>query len=303
MNNYWIGILTQTGIYLLAVLGVCILTGFTGLFSFGHAGFMAIGGYVSAIAVKIYGLPLPVGLLLGTAAATLLGVIIGTPTLKLRGDYFLIATLGIGEAIRMILENWEFVGGAKGMTDVGRGVTFPLVLALDVLVVILLVHFLHSKHGRSCVAIRENETAALAMGIHVARYKVLAMGISCALAGLAGALLGHYMNYLQPAMFSSVKSNELLIMVIMGGFGSLTGSIISTLILVPLPEFLRAGGNIQEWRMVIYGLLVVLIILFKPTGLMGYREFSPSGCVRFVKDLPRRLRSLARTSGGEEGRK
>lgn len=303
MNNYWIGILTQTGIYLLAVLGVCILTGFTGLFSFGHAGFMAIGGYVSAIAVKIYGLPLPVGLLLGTAAATLLGVIIGTPTLKLRGDYFLIATLGIGEAIRMILENWEFVGGAKGMTDVGRGVTFPLVLALDVLVVILLVHFLHSKHGRSCVAIRENETAALAMGIHVARYKVLAMGISCALAGLAGALLGHYMNYLQPAMFSSVKSNELLIMVIMGGFGSLTGSIISTLILVPLPEFLRAGSNIQEWRMVIYGLLVVLIILFKPTGLMGYREFSPSGCVRFVKDLPRRLRSLVRTSGGEEGRK
>ncbi len=300
MNNYWIGILTQTGIYLLAVLGVCILTGFTGLFSFGHAGFMAIGGYVSAIAVKIWELPLPAGLLLGTAAATLLGVVIGTPTLKLRGDYFLIATLGIGEAIRMILENWEFVGGAKGMTDTGRGVTFPLVLVLDVLTVVLLVHFLRSKHGRCCVAIRENETAALAMGINVARYKVLAMGISCALAGLAGALLGHYMNYLQPTMFNSVKSNELLIMVIMGGFGSLTGSIISTLILVPLPELLRVGSNIQEWRMVIYGMLVVLIILFKPTGLMGYREFSLSGSIRFIRGLPRRLRSLGGKSGKKE---
>jgi len=297
MNNYWIGILTQTGIYLLAVLGVCILTGFTGLFSFGHAGFMAIGGYVSGIAVKIWGLPMPAGLLLGMAAATVLGVVIGTPTLKLRGDYFLIATLGIGEAIRMILENWEFVGGAKGMTDVGRGVTFPLVLALDILVVVLLFHFLRSKHGRSCVAIRENETAALAMGIHVARYKVLAMGISCALAGLSGALLGHYMNYLQPTMFNATKSNELLIMVIMGGFGSLTGSIISTLILVPLPEVLRVGSNIQEWRMVIYGLLVVLIILFKPTGLMGYREFSLRGSIRFLKGLPQRLRSVSAKSG------
>lgn len=301
MNNYWIGIMTQTGIYLLAVLGVCILTGFTGLFSFGHAGFMAVGGYVSGIAVKIWGLSLPMGLLLGMSAATLLGVIIGTPTLKLRGDYFLIATLGIGEAIRMILENWEFVGGAKGMTDVGCGVTFPMVLVLDVFAVVLLVHFLHSKHGRSCVAIRENEMAALAMGINVARYKVLAMGISCALAGLAGALLGHYMNYLQPTMFNSVKSNELLIMVIMGGFGSLTGSIISTLILVPLPEFLRVGSNIQEWRMVIYGLLVVLIILFKPTGLMGYREFSFNNFIRFIKGLPQRFRLLTGKSGKKEG--
>lgn len=299
MNSYWIGILTQTGIYLLAVLGVCILTGFTGLFSFGHAGFMAIGGYVSAIAVKFLGLPLPVGLLLGMAAATLLGVAIGIPTLKLRGDYFLIATLGIGEAIRMILENWDFVGGAKGLTDVGRGVTFPLVLVLDIVAVILLVHFLHSKHGRNCVAIRENETAARAMGINVARCKVLAMGISCALAGLSGALLGHYMNYLQPTMFNAAKSNELLIMVIMGGFGSLTGSIISTLILVPLPEILRIGSA-QEWRMVIYGLLVVLIILFKPTGLMGYREFSLRGIIRFLRTLPSRVRTLLRKCTGKE---
>ncbi len=299
MNSYWIGILTQTGIYLLAVLGVCILTGFTGLFSFGHAGFMAIGGYVSAIAVKFLGLALPVGLLLGMAAATLIGVAIGIPTLKLRGDYFLIATLGIGEAIRMILENWDFVGGAKGLTDVGRGVSLPLVLVLDIAAIVLLVHFLNSKHGRNCVAIRENETAARAMGINVARCKVLAMGISCALAGLSGALLGHYMNYLQPTMFNAAKSNELLIMVIMGGFGSLTGSIISTLILVPLPEILRIGSA-QEWRMVIYGFLVVLIILFKPTGLMGYREFSLKGIIRFFRALPARIASLLHRQPGKE---
>ena len=284
INSYWLGIMTQTGIYLLAVLGVCILTGFTGLFSFGNAGFMAIGGYVSAIAVKYGDLPLVAGLLLGTAAATLVGIAIGTPTLKLRGDYFLIATLGIGEAIRMILENWTFVGGAKGLTDVGKGISFPLVLLIDVVVIFMLANFLRSKHGRNCIAIRENETAARAMGINIFRYKLLAMGISCALAGLAGALLGHYMNYLQPTMFNSVKSNELLIMVIMGGFGSLTGSIISALILVPLPEVLRIGSA-QEWRMVIYGLLVVLIIIFKPTGLMGYKEFSAKGILAFFSRL------------------
>ncbi len=292
MNSYWIGIMTQTGIYLLAVLGVCILTGFTGLFSFGHAGFMAIGGYVSAIAVKFGDLPLPVGLLLGTAAAALVGIAIGTPTLKLRGDYFLIATLGIGEAIRMILENWEFVGGAKGLTDVGSGISFPLVLCIDILVIFMLANFLRSKHGRNCIAIRENETAARAMGINIFRYKLLAMGISCALAGLAGALLGHYMNYLQPTMFNSVKSNELLIMVIMGGFGSLTGSIISALILVPLPEVLRIGSA-QEWRMVVYGLLVVLIILFKPTGLMGYRELTIRGIRNFFRKIGMLFRKQA----------
>ena len=292
MNSYWIGIMTQTGIYLLAVLGVCILTGFTGLFSFGHAGFMAIGGYVSAIAVKFGDLPLPVGLLLGTVAAALVGIAIGTPTLKLRGDYFLIATLGIGEAIRMILENWEFVGGAKGLTDVGSGISFPLVLCIDILVIFMLANFLRSKHGRNCIAIRENETAARAMGINIFRYKLLAMGISCALAGLAGALLGHYMNYLQPTMFNSVKSNELLIMVIMGGFGSLTGSIISALILVPLPEVLRIGSA-QEWRMVVYGLLVVLIILFKPTGLMGYRELTIRGIRNFFRKIGMLFRKQA----------
>ena len=296
MNSYWFGILTQTGIYLLAVLGVCILTGFTGLFSFGHAGFMAIGGYVSAIAVKFGDLPLPVGLLLGTAAAALIGIAIGSPTLKLRGDYFLIATLGIGEAIRMILENWEFVGGAKGLTDVGGGISFPLVLCIDILVIFMLANFLRSKHGRNCIAIRENETAARAMGINIFRYKLLAMGISCALAGLAGALLGHYMNYLQPTMFNSVKSNELLIMVIMGGFGSLTGSIISALILVPLPEILRIGSA-QEWRMVVYGLLVVLIILFKPTGLMGYRELTIRGIRNFFGKISMLFRKKVQRKG------
>ncbi len=286
MNAYTMGVLTQTGIMLIAVLGVSILTGFTGLYSFGHAGFMAIGAYVSAILVKFIGLPLPVGIVCGMIAATAVGLLIGYPTLRLKGDYFLIATLGIGEAIRLGIENLSIIGGAKGMTDVGSGIKLWMVLVIDVIIIFILYNFLHSKHGRNCIAIREEETAARAMGINVTKYKVLAMGISCALAGLSGALLGHYMNYLQPTMFNAAKSNELVMMVIMGGIGSLTGSTLAALILVPLPELLRFG-SFAEWRMVFYGLAVVLIILFRPSGLMGYRELSIKGIFRFFKNLPK----------------
>lgn len=282
MNAYIMGVLTQTGIMLIAVLGVSVLTGFTGLYSFGHAGFMAIGAYVSAVLVKFVGLPLPVGIIAGMLAATAVGLLIGYPTLKLKGDYFLIATLGIGEAIRLGIENLAIIGGAKGMTDVGSGIKLWMVILIDIAVIVLLYNFLHSKHGRNCIAIREEETAARAMGIDVTRYKVLAMGISCALAGLAGALLGHYMNYLQPTMFNAAKSNELIMMVIMGGIGSLTGSTLAALILVPLPELLRFG-SFAEWRMVFYGLAVVLIILFRPSGLMGYKEISVKGIINFFK--------------------
>lgn len=284
INSYWMGVCTQAGIMLIAVLGVSILIGFTGQFSFGHAGFMAIGGYVSAICVKIIGMPMLFGLLIGMTSSTLIGIAIGYPSLRLRGDYFLIATLGFGEAVKLIIENLEFLGGAKGMPDVGKGVTFPVVLIIDIVIIMLLVNFLRSKHGRNCIAIREEETAARAMGIDVTKYKVTAFAISCALAGLSGALFGHYMNYLQPAMFNMTRSNELAMTVIMGGFGSLTGSIIATLILVPLPEILRFG-TAQEWRMVIYGVIVVFIILFKPSGLMGYRELTFSGVNKFFRKI------------------
>lgn len=280
MSTYWFGVGTVVCIYMIAILGVSILCGFTGLFSMGHAGFMAVGGYTSALLTKNFGVPIYVGILAGSLLAMILGMLISYPTLKLKDDYFIIVTLGIGEAIKLVIQNLDSVtGGARGLTDIpplqikGFPYHFFIVLGIVVVIVIILRNFLHSKHGRNCVAVREEELAAAAVGINVFNYKMLAMAISCALCGLAGGLLGHYMHYLQPNMFTSVKSDELVIAVILGGRGSLTGTILASLILLPLPEFLRFGSA-QEWRMVIYGLLVVLVILFRPSGLMGTKELT-----------------------------
>lgn len=285
MLEYWLGVATLTGIYMIAVLGVSILTGFTGLFSVGHAGFMAIGAYTSALLTKTYGIPIVLGVISAMTAALLVGLLIGYPTLKLKGDYFVIATLGIGQATKLIIENLpDITGGARGLTGIPSGSSFITVLIIVVVVIWILSNFLRSKQGRNCVAVREDELAAASIGTKVASYKLLAMGISCALCGLSGALLAHYMQYLSPSMFSIVKSDELVMTVILGGTGSLTGSIIASLILIPLPEVLRFGA-IQEWRMVFYGLLVVLVIIFKPSGLMGNKEFSIAGMKRLFKNF------------------
>lgn len=285
MLEYWLGVATLTGIYMIAVLGVSILTGFTGLFSVGHAGFMAIGAYTSALLTKTYGIPIVFGVISAMAAALLVGLLIGYPTLKLKGDYFVIATLGIGQATKLIIENLpDITGGARGLTGIPAGSSFITVLIIVVVVIWILRNFLRSKQGRNCVAVREDELAAASIGTKVASYKLLAMGISCALCGLSGALLAHYMQYLSPSMFSIVKSDELVMTVILGGTGSLTGSIIASLILIPLPEVLRFGA-IQEWRMVFYGLLVVLVIIFKPSGLMGNKEFSIASMKRLFKNI------------------
>jgi branched-chain amino acid transport system permease protein len=285
MLEYWLGVATLTGIYMIAVLGVSILTGFTGLFSVGHAGFMAIGAYTSALLTKTYGIPIVLGVISAMTAALLVGLLIGYPTLKLKGDYFVIATLGIGQATKLIIENLpDITGGARGLTGIPSGSSFTTVLIIVVVVIWILSNFLRSKQGRNCVAVREDELAAASIGTKVASYKLLAMGISCALCGLSGALLAHYMQYLSPSMFSIVKSDELVMTVILGGTGSLTGSIIASLILIPLPEVLRFGA-IQEWRMVFYGLLVVLVIIFKPSGLMGNKEFSIAGMKRLFKNI------------------
>ncbi len=290
MNEYIIGVIALTGLWLIAILGISLLTGFTGLFSFGHAGFMAIGAYTSALTVKYFHIPVIAGVILGAAFATLIGIAISYPSLKLKGDYFLIATLGFGETVRLIVEYAQnLTGGAKGLPDVAKGFSLTSILIIDIIVIVLLTNFLKSRHGRNCIAIREEETAAQAMGINVTRYKVIALAISCALAGLSGAMMGHYLQYLHPVMFAMDKSNQLILTAIMGGLGSITGTVLATSILVPMPELLRIE-NVQEWRMVLYGVIVILIILFKPTGLMGYKEFAFKDIIRFfnwIKGLPK----------------
>ncbi|WHH61262.1 branched-chain amino acid ABC transporter permease [Petroclostridium sp. X23] len=290
--SYWIGVLTVTGIYLIAILGVSILTGFTGLFSMGHAGFMAIGAYTSALIVKIFHVPVPVGIVFGGLAAMIVGFLIGYPTLKLKGDYFVIATLGIGESVKLLVENLTITGGARGLSGVIGWTNVWNVWGMVIIVVILLVNFLNSKYGRNCIALREDELAASSVGIDIVKYKMLGMCISCVLCGLSGALLAHYMRFLHTTMFTMAISNLLIVTVILGGCGSLTGTIISALVLVPLPEFLRIESG-QAWRMVIYGLLVVIVIICRPSGLMGTNEFRISS----VKKSFKRIVSRGKVNG------
>ncbi len=272
MSWYYIeGILIQCGYVLMVVLGLSLLTGFTGLFSFGHAGFMAVGAYVAAICTVKLGLPFFPALLLGGAAAGLVGAGLGSLTLNLKGDYFCIATLGFGEAVRLILENWDYVGGARGISGVPWRTDLTSVLIACVVGTMALMAFIRSRHGRSTIAIREDELAAQMSGINTFRYKMTALIISAVYAGIAGGLLAHYMTYIQPKMFQMAKSTEYTIIVIFGGLGSVTGSIVGTLILTFLPEMLRALDN---WRLVIYGLAVIVIMVIRPRGLMGGVELS-----------------------------
>lgn len=298
--EYWLGVATLVGIYMIAVLGVSILCGFTGMFSMGHAGFMAIGAYTSALLTKSFGIPVFFGVIAGMLAASLIGAVVSYPTLKLRDDYFIIVTLGIGEAIKLIIQNAASItGGARGLADIPKGSNFVNVWIIVIITVVILKSFINSRHGRNCVAVREEELAAQSVGVNVFKYKMEAMIISCALCGCAGALLGHYMHYLQPNMFTMVKSDELVIMVILGGRGSLTGTILAGLLMLPLPELLRFGSA-EQWRMVLYGFLVVMVILFRPSGIMGTRELTMKDIRSLICRMKRKIgRWTVKVSGKE----
>lgn len=265
------GILILVGINLMVVLGLSLLTGFTGLFSFGHAGFMAIGAYVSAICTMNYGIPFVLAMLIGAIVAMLISFVIGYFTLGLKGDYFCIATLGFGESVRLIFDNLQTFGGSRGLSGIPMVTTFEMVVVICVLAVIAMVLLIKSRHGRNMIAIREEELASQAIGINVFRYKMTSFAISAAYAAIGGAIYAHYLGYLQPMMFQLVKSTELTIMVIFGGLGSIGGSVVGAFVLTFIPELFRAFST---WRLVVYGAVVILIMATRPQGLMGGMEFT-----------------------------
>lgn len=278
MSGYIGGIIILVGINIIAVLGISILTGFTRLFSFGNAGFMSIGAYTSAILTTKFHVPFVMAVILGASMASILSYGLGKLTLNLKGDYFLITTLGFGECTRVFMEYMDkYTGGARGFAGIKQSTTITVVVVSVVLAAFLAWNFTHSKYGRNLVAVREQEVAAAASGIDVVKAKQMSFTISAFLAGWAGALFAHYYTFITPAMFNLDKSSELTITVVIGGLGSLTGSIISTMILTVLPEIMRAFAS---YRMLFYGLAVVLVITLRPSGLMGYREFSLSGIKR-----------------------
>ncbi len=272
MNTYEQGIIILIGINIIAVLGVSILTGFTRIFSFGNGGFMAIGAYVSALLSLRAHAPFVVAILGGMLVAAVVAWMLGKLTLGLNGDYFLIATLGFGECVRVLFEYLDpITGGARGLPGIPAKATLPVVLFSVVLAILLAWNFLHSRYGRNLMAIREQGMAAEAVGIDTARFKNLAFVVSAIFAGWSGALYAHYLTFIAPNMFNLDKSAELTITVVIGGLGSLTGSVLSTVLLTVLPEVARAADN---YRMLFYGVAVVAIITLRPAGLMGYRELS-----------------------------
>ena len=248
-----------------------LINGVTGQFSLGHAGFMAVGAYVSAVCTVFLHLPFIVSLIGGAAAAGLLGFLVGVPTLRLQGDYLAIATLGMGEIIRICILNIQQVGGASGMSGIPRDTTFPWLFFCMVVTLFVLKNIIHSKQGRACLAVRENAIAAEAMGIDTTAFKVFAFTIASMFAGLAGALFSHYFGIAHPSSFTFMRSFDIMTMVVLGGLGSLSGSVIGAFILTLIAAVMQ---SYPEYRMIVYALLLIILMLYRPNGILGNKELA-----------------------------
>ena len=291
INSYLMQIVMFAGINIIMTVSLNIVNGFTGQFSIGHAGFMAVGAYSSAVITTVLFktinwpvyMQIPIfllSLLIGGLVASFIGFLIGIPTLKLKGDYLAIVTLGFGEIVRAIIRLIQPVGGARGLSAIPQYTNLFWIFVFTFLAIFAARNFVNSSFGRACISIRENEIASETMGIDTTKYKILSFSFASFMAGVAGGLYGHLLMYLQPDMFSFIKSTDYLVFLYAGGMSSISGSIVSALVLTALPEFLRF---MSQWRMALYGVLLVILMLRRPNGLYGGKEFS------FLKVKNRRL--------------
>lgn len=271
LNDYYVVNIILMGINIILAVSLNLINGFTGQFSIGHAGFMAIGAYSSAIITYKLGLSFPLAILVGGISAGIIGILIGIPSLRLKGDYLAITTLGFGEIIRVIFLNTEYVGGASGLSGIPKYTNWTWVFWLSVITVVLIRNFVNSSYGRCCIAIREDEVAAESMGINTTNYKTLAFALGAFFAGIGGSLYAHNFYIIQPENFGFMKSFDILTMVVLGGLGSITGSVLSAILLTFVYAVLQ---DYAALRMVIYSLLLIIVMLFRPEGLMGTKEFS-----------------------------
>lgn len=271
------GIIITIGIYVLLAASLNLTTGVLGELVLGHAGFMSIGAYTAALFTLHMDLPgmveFPLALLVGGGLAAVFGVFIGMPALRLRGDYLAIVTLGFGEIIRVVIQNLTITGGGRGLYGIDEYTTFPWVFWIAALSVAVMYSMIGTRQGRAILSLRENEIAAEAVGVPSTRYKVLAFTLSSFFAGVAGGLYAHYITVLDPATFDFNMSIEILVMVVLGGMGSFTGSVLAAVVLTLLPELLR---DLADYRMLIYSVVLVLMMILRPQGLLGKREFSLS---------------------------
>jgi branched-chain amino acid transport system permease protein len=287
--EYAKAIFTNAAIYIIATMGLAIFTGYTGLFSLGHAAFMAIGGYTAAILTYFFDWPLVPALLSGVVTAVIVSVIIGYPTLrvKLRSDYFAIATLGFGEAVKVLLENLQLTQGARGLPGIEKLADPFNTMIFMVITIWLCRNFLHSNFGRKIIAIGQDPVAAEMIGIKLLSNQMLSLAISAGFAGLAGGLLAHYITFIQPAIFNMDLSSLITAGVVCGGMGSLTGPFVAVALFIVIPELFR---GLALWRLVMYGVLLVVIINFRPKGLFGYEEIN-------LKNMPKLFSIIGLTIG------
>lgn len=275
ISDYMQATLVTICINIILAVSLNLITGFTGQFSLGHAGFMSIGAYVCAITTMsmptITGFIL--GITLGSISAALIGCLVGLPTLRLRGDYLAIATLGMSEIIRIIFLNLDITNGAAGLNGIPQYVNWTWLFIFTVGTILALNNFLKSSHGRACISIREDEIAAEAMGINTTKYKVMSFTIGAFCAGIAGALYASYFYFIKPDLFGFLKSVDVLVIVVLGGLGSISGSVLAAILLALISTFLQ---SFPEIRMIIYSLLLIVIMIFRPQGLMGSKEITLS---------------------------
>lgn len=257
------------GINIILVASLNLINGFLGEFALGHAGFMALGAYISAIGTVKFHLPFVVALSAGGVITALASYLIGIPAFKTFGDYLAIITLGFNMIIVNLLNNIDYVGGPRGMVGLPKSTNFVWVFATVLLTLIVLRNLVYSNFGRVWVAIRENTIAAEMMGVNIMSAKLKVFALAGFFAGLAGALWGHMLQYINPSSFTYLKSTDMLIMLYLGGLGSLTGSVLGATLMTSLLEVLRGFG---VWRMVISPLLLLIIMLTRPLGLLGNRE-------------------------------
>ncbi len=290
INRYYQDLLILICINASVTVSLNLATGLLGELALGHAGFMAIGAYTAAI-IDLNssfgtGLSLILGLFFAGVFAGVAGLLVGMPALRLRGDYLAIITLAFGEIIKVLLRSFRFTGGATGLNGISLTASFSWAFWLLVFTIYIVYALIRSRHGRAILAIREDDIAAEASGVNITRYKLIAFVTSAALTGLAGGLFAHHQGVISPQQFDYNYSIDFMVMVVFGGMGSITGSVLAAILLTILPELLR---GFSEYRMLIYAILLILLMIFKPSGLLGQKEISQ----RFFGNLGRRFRGKA----------
>ncbi|MBA4419866.1 MAG: branched-chain amino acid ABC transporter permease [Anaerolinea sp.] len=276
LNQYIVLILIYVGINIILSTSLNLVNGYMGEFSVGHAGFMAVGAYISAIlTTKIIPDSLapwlfPLVVFAGGTGAALIGLMVAIPSFKTRGDYLAIVTLAFLMIVKSLIENIEVIGGPRGIPGITRLTTLPWTFIWVVIAVWVIRNFVYSKFGRGVLSIREDEIASDLMSVNSRQVKMLTFVISSFFAGVAGALFAHILQFISPRVFDIIKSTDILIMVYLGGIGSIAGSILGALIFTILLEVLRPLGM---WRMVLMPLVLVVLMIYRPRGIMGLREF------------------------------